>query len=379
MPTIKECIRIIKTTPKKQALMFYGAHGTGKSEVIKQVAEAEGLVYKVFFLGQQCDASDMLGLLAKDEENNRSVHLFPEWFPRDGKAVLLHFDEMNRGKPEMLSVIMDIVLTQTFNGRPLPEGSRIVATINPPDDSGTYDVEEIDAALLSRFNTYAWAPVYEDWRDYAVSIKTNELVVAYLDKNPDHLDSIGKRTSTNGKTTEKEWKSPDRRAWMKVSDFLNFNPNIEREDMAFAMTSVSGIIGHIATSKFFDFVKDMKKGVDVKDILYADSDKKLKVQLDRVAKLNVHDQAILNNNFEQWFKDNADGLLNSDGTATDMGKMAMRNFRSCFDVVGAEVAAEFVTRVGSAVTADEKWGLTLMRFIPTIARRYVEVKQAQTA
>lgn len=379
MPTIKECIRIIKSTPIEQAIMFYGPHGTGKSEVIKQNAIADNMVYKPFFLGQQCDASDLLGLLSKDEHSNRSVHLFPEWFPQDGKPVLLHFDELNRAKPELLSAIMDVVLNRTFNGKSLPDGSRIIATINPPDDSGTYDVEEMDAALLSRFNTYAWAPVYDDWRSYAVSIKVNEMVLAYLDKNPDHLDSIGKRTSTNGKTTEKEWKSPDRRAWMKVSDFFNFNPNIEREDTAFAMTTISGIIGHIATSKFFDFIKDMKKGVDVKDILLADTEKKLNVQLEKVAKLNVQEQGMLNTNLAQWFSDNIDKMVDAKNIANDTGKMVMGNFRKYFDVINAEIAAEFVSRMAETITGEERWGKVLMKYLPTIVRRYTEFNQAKTA
>ena len=95
MPNVRTCKEIIRRTPSKQALLFYGEKGTAKSEVIESMASEMGLKYVVFFLGEMQDAGDLIGLMVPDPKSNRSIHLTPDWFPEGNEPVCLHLEELN--------------------------------------------------------------------------------------------------------------------------------------------------------------------------------------------------------------------------------------------------------------------------------------------
>ena len=378
MPTIAECVRIVETTPNEQAILFYGPHGTGKSEVQKQIAERSGMVFKAFFLGQQSDVSDLLGLLAKDEENERSYHLFPEWFPRGEQPVYLLFDELNRAEGELLSAIMDLVLNRTFNGKPLPAGSRIVACINPPDESGKYDVNELDEALLSRFNCYAWTPSTEEWLEHAIKSGVHRMVVSYISKHPDRLErNIGKN-STNGSKQVSEWKSPDRRAWFKVSDWLNKNENFEFDEPDFTRLCISGLIGHSVAAHFMEHVRDTGRGLDIGKFLVCKNKKEKELMMEQIKQLTVQELSNVNMNIEMWFDNNTESLLENQ-LPTAFGKTVFGNVRDYIGIVPDDVSAEFASRIIESHNNSKDWGFAITVVIPSIVKRVISIKEAKAA
>ena len=112
------------------------------------------------FLGQMSDPGDLIGLPKFNEETGLTEFMPPFWFPIDDKPIVLFLDELNRARPELLQVIMDLALNRKLAGKPLPAGSRIISAVNYGDE---YEVNDLDPALVSRFNIYEFAPNANDF------------------------------------------------------------------------------------------------------------------------------------------------------------------------------------------------------------------------
>jgi hypothetical protein len=73
--------------------------------------------------------------------------------PRDvDDAELIFFDEFNRADPKVHNAVLEIVQFQTINGEKLPHARMVWAAMNPPGKE--YDVEDLDPALVDRFDVY---------------------------------------------------------------------------------------------------------------------------------------------------------------------------------------------------------------------------------
>lgn len=379
MPNVRTNKKIIMTTPAEQALLFYGEKGTGKSEVIEQCATDLGMKYVVFFLGEMQDAGDLIGLMIPDSKSGRSIHLTPDWFPEGNEPVLFHLDEINRAKPELFGSINNLVLRRELNGKRLPEGSRIIATINPPDDTGKYDVEEMDSALTSRFNIYPWILEYEDWREWARGTGfVHSLVVEFLDKNPDLLSADQSIVSKKDKSgTTKEWKTADARAWVRVSDWMKKNEGVESSDIQFFTLVVSGIVGSIVANRFVSYIRDNKRGIDVRDILHAKNANELKKQIEMVKRMNVQELSVVNSSFQHWFEDNYKSLLGTDAEVKANRIAICKNLKVYLDAVPKDVRFEFLNRGLNGDIDKCLWFRPIVASIGNIANELLEISEAK--
>ena len=209
----KELQKILSVMPAEQNLMLVGKHGIGKSEILTRFYERQGLQVVTLFLGQMSDPGDLIGLPRMDEQTGRTVFMPPYWFPVDGKPVVLFLDELNRARPEVLQTSMDLALNRKLAGRNLPEGSRLISAVN---DGEEYQLTDLDPALVSRFNIYTFQPSVPEWLMWAAENKLDSRVIEFIRATPKFLDSDG-TTSTFDRGLQK---TPDRRAWKKVSDCI---------------------------------------------------------------------------------------------------------------------------------------------------------------
>lgn len=159
-----ELQEILTLTPPEQNVLLSGKHGIGKSQVIRHHFENQGKRVISFFLGQMSDPGDLIGLLHKDEKTGRSEFLPPYWWPKKEEPVVLFLDELNRARPEILQSVMDLTLNKTLAGKSLPTGSIVVAAVNEGEE---YQLTDLDPALVSRFNVYAFSPTAEEWFAWA--------------------------------------------------------------------------------------------------------------------------------------------------------------------------------------------------------------------
>ena len=272
--------------PAAQNIMLTGRHGIGKSQILTRYFEAKGMKVVTLFLGQMSDPGDLIGLPAKNAETGKTDFMPPYWFPTDGKPVVLFLDELNRARPEVLQTIMDLALNRKLAGRSLPEGSRLISAVN---DGEEYQLTDLDPALVSRFNVYAFRPSVQDWLLWAENAGLDRRVTGFISAHQEWLDGEA------GKETESDTgleKTPDRRAWTKVSDVL---AGIESPDETDCKV-ISGIVGVRAASAFAAYLsKSSVPGAE--DVLLRFAKVK-----DKIAGLEVHQLAGINESIFRYLE-----------------------------------------------------------------------------
>ena len=250
----KELLEVLRLTPPEQNVLLLGKHGIGKSEIIRRFYESERKTVVAFFLGQMSDPGDLIGLMHKDEATGRSVFLPPYWWPVDTRPIVLFLDELNRARPEILQSVHDLALNRTLAGKRLPKGSIVVSAVNAGDE---YQLTDLDPALVSRFNLYEFAPTVEDWLLWAAAHNVDERVTAFIQQNNQYLD--GDMTATDEDTLTAHAglvKTPDRRAWVKVANFVK--PLDRIDDL-----HIKIIAGMVGTSAALLFKKGLARALPV--------------------------------------------------------------------------------------------------------------------
>lgn len=257
---------VLDCTPAEQNIMLVGRHGIGKSQILTRYFQEKGMKVIALFLGQMSDPGDLIGLPSKDEMTGKTEFMPPYWFPVDNQPIVLFLDELNRARPEVLQTIMDLALNRKLAGKQLPEGSVVISAVNEGEE---YQLTDLDPALVSRFNVYHFHPTVEEWLLWAAQSNLDSRVVDFIQDSPTFLDGDERNASMMDTGLEK---TPDRRAWQKVSDCIA--PIRDFSDVHKKL--VAGIVGAQAASKFFAFVAD-NRIVTGKDVLFHFS--KVKVQL----------------------------------------------------------------------------------------------------
>ena len=260
---ITELKHLLDVTPPSHNIMLVGNHGIGKSEILTEYFTAKGLPVTALFLGQMSDPGDIIGLPDKDSATGKTIFRPPYWFPTDGKPIVLFLDELNRARPEILQTVMDLALNRKLAGRMLPAGSRIISAVNMGDQ---YQLTDLDPALVSRFNIVNFKPTVAEWLLWAKKEGVDARVIDFisnnrlwLDKDPDVKDNADLGLD----------KTPDRRAWKRVSDVIRGRSNLTASDGKV----ISSIVGGKAASTFLASISNAKL-ITGKEILllFADPD-----------------------------------------------------------------------------------------------------------
>jgi len=364
MPTIKDSLQVIKKTPANQALLFKGIHGIGKSQVIKEYFTELGYRVVILFLGQMADAGDLTGL--PDREKNKetgfthTVFRPPFWWPKaEGEKFILVLDELNRGKPEVMQCIMDMVLNRELMGKKLPEGCMIIGAMNPLSDDGYYQVDELDPALLDRFNIYDFAPTHEEWLDWAMRNKLHKHVIGFIGKNRDMLDPVV--DSKSGIKADDI--QPSRRSWHKVSDILLADEEIEYNDELLRIM-VAGIVGSTATSRFSMYIREKRKSFGANTVIMNWNDD-IKTALKQY---ELQDIIHMNRQVAFWFKEYEEVLL----ITKDMQVTAMKGLSKYLKTIGNEAMSQFFNIMATDNNNKETYPKSMMKMNPDLAEKYFD-------
>ncbi|MEZ4868024.1 MAG: AAA family ATPase [Caldilineaceae bacterium] len=296
----QELYELLRLTPPTQNIMLIGRHGIGKSEIITHFYRQQGQRVVAFFLGQMSDPGDLIGLLHKDEASGRSLFLPPYWWPEPDEPIVLFLDELNRARPEILQAVHDLALNKRLAGKELPVGSMVIAAVNEGDE---YQLTELDPALVSRFNLYEFAPTVEEWLVWASAHAVDERVVAFIQKNHHHLDGerVGQEEAMQHAGLVK---LPDRRSWVRVSDFIKSQPTLGE----LAVKAIAGMVGVQAALAFHQSLLAAAK-LSVEQVLLHFSRHRAKLKemtLQEIVLLN--EQMMLWINSKRYAPDDADTI-----------------------------------------------------------------------
>ena len=246
--TTTELLSLLDITPTDQNLMLVGNHGIGKSEILTEYFSGKGMKVVPLFLGQMSDPGDLIGIPNRNNTTGKTEFMPPYWFPLDGKPIVLFLDELNRARPEVLQTIMDLALNRTLAGRKLPDGSRIISAVN---DGDHYQLTDLHPALVSRFNVVTFRPTTQEWLLWADKVGVDARVRDFIRENPIWLDK--NPDAKEGVDTGLD-KTPDRRAWKRVSDILktagDINPIVTKAMSAIVgPKAASALVGSVSAKK----------------------------------------------------------------------------------------------------------------------------------
>ena len=277
---ITELKQLLKAVPATHNIMLVGNHGIGKSEILTEHFKESGMTVVPLFLGQMADPGDLIGLPNKDEKTGKTDFMPPYWFPVDGKPIVLFLDELNRARPEILQTVMDLALNRKLACKALPEGSRIISAVNAGDQ---YQLTDLDPALVSRFNIVNFRPTAEEWLLWARKMELDARVIGFIDENRMWLDRDP--DAREGMDTGLD-KTPDRRAWKRVSDVINGKDELKEIDTKI----ISSIVGPKAAAAFIHNAAT-RKMVSGRDILTGFNKEKVR---NSIADYAVHQLSVVN-------------------------------------------------------------------------------------
>jgi len=112
---------------------LWGKPGVGKTSGCRQLANRARIGFHSSRLNQM-DICDMLGVPKVDDKAGVTRWNPPAFIPREGAGLWL-FDEFVQAIPAMQNVASEPLLEHTIGGVPLPEGWRLIAAGNNPDDN----------------------------------------------------------------------------------------------------------------------------------------------------------------------------------------------------------------------------------------------------
>ena len=277
---ITELKQLLEATPASHNIMLVGNHGIGKSEILSEFYGVLGMPVVALFLGQMSDPGDLIGLPCKDEKTGKTDFMPPYWFPTDGKPIVLFLDELNRARPEILQTVMDLALNRKLAGKLLPEGSRIISAVNAGDQ---YQLTDLDPALVSRFNIVNFKPTAEEWLLWARKSGLDPRVIGFIDENRMWLDKDPDQKE--GADTGLD-KTPDRRAWKRVSDVVANKAELKEIDSKI----ISSIVGPKAASAFIQNAAT-RKILSGREVLAGFDKAKVK---DTIAEYGIHQLSVVN-------------------------------------------------------------------------------------
>lgn len=365
MANAKEIIQIIENTPIDQSILIEGIHGIGKSEVIKDHFENLGYRVEVLFLGQMSDAGDLLGLperkKIKVDKKEMTITDFcpPAWFPNsENEKVILFLDEINRAKPEVLQVIMELVLNRKLYNRVLPKNCRILSAQNPIDD-GLYQVDELDPALLDRFNKYVFKPTVDEWINWGVRNKVSNHILGFISRHNDHLDPPHSKEYKIGTV------SPSRRSWKKVSDIISSTDLLEN-DVDILKTMMLGIVGERSVSAFSKYLREKKNGVHVGTMITNFNDK-IKSSL---LAMSVQDFVNLNREIIHWFNNNE--KLFTENNKSIIADYSY-NLQKYLEIIHVEAMAEFYGLLSDENIKGKSWVKLLLIHNHQLASKMMDI------
>lgn len=272
---VRTFLKVAPILPGETSVLLRGAHGIGKSQVVRQVAKHFNLPVTDRRLSQMSEG-DMIGLPSTDGEVTRFNP--PDWYKAACKSpVCLFLDELNRATPEVMQAAFQVVLDRELNGWKLHPQTRVFAAINT---GGTYTVNEMDPALLDRFWTIDLTPDTQDWLTWAKeSDKVHDNVVTFIAGNEKWLDPP--------KGGDPGAVSPSRRSWERLSNALCLASVVESPDDPMFYPLCLGYVGTEATIAFHGYVKTIDAQVTGQEII--EEFDKVKKKIDRLGqeKLNI--------------------------------------------------------------------------------------------
>lgn len=249
-----------------------GTSGVGKTSIPKQLYKQMGFdVFIILRPSLVADVGDLVGLPdfevvynADGTEEKRTTFNSPDWLPKKGEKALVVIDEINRTQKDIIMAMFDLIEAEKpkIGKYELPEGSKVISTLNPPTDEYTV-LDLTDKAFTSRLCFLKVMPdkqVFLDWGKQNNNL--SGVMMDFLEANDEffglgedfEVDQIFKLEIKNNNRSKK-----------KVSD-LTENCKALGLDLGVLYECILGIGGKEFASAYIEFMKNYNDVVTWEDI-----------------------------------------------------------------------------------------------------------------
>jgi len=268
--SIKSFLAVAEVLPVRTSVLLRGNHGIGKSQLVRLLAQrflelnSDLETYEVIDRRlSQMTEGDMVGLPSTDGNVTRFNP--PDWYKQAcTQPCVLLLDELNRATPEVMQAAFQIVLDRELNGVKLHPETRVYAAINT---GASYNVNEVDPALLDRFWAIDLEPDVQDFLLWARAKNTDKsyglncapVITDFISQNEKWLDP-----PNNGNPDEVQ---PSRRSWERLGDALAAAEVLDDPKSSLFFSIGKGFIGNEASIAFTEFCKQIDNQVTGEEIL----------------------------------------------------------------------------------------------------------------
>lgn len=366
----------LKYLPGKMSVLLKGTHGIGKTEWVKSWSSRNGLKLVIWHASHAADAGDITGLPyhMEDESGNKITKFAPPSWMINEEPVCLLLDEINRGLSVAMNACMQLTNDQTYDSFKLPEGSRIIACINP-DEDGTYDVGRLDAAQLDRFAVYDFKPTVKEWLNWAVEHGVDDRIIRYITQFPTNLDPYENKELVKSVAGKDCGVLPSRRAWTHLSEFIT---NAEEDNVLDGPEGIktmievaSGIVGQTVALDFKRFFQS-KNVLNPKEMLNAKEFKtEWKKKLKDMSRNDTPDTIKFMQGVALYLKGEETNMVNSKKSDKVLLKLYADNFINILESIVTEVQVSVVNDIIlKAADNNERWVSVIQAAGPDYKKKF---------
>jgi hypothetical protein len=267
-------------TAVRKPVLLRGRHGIGKSTVVYQFADSQGMEV-VERRASQMTEGDLVGL--PTIENNSTTFNPPDWFKAAcDRPVVLFLDEVDRATLEVRQGIFELTDSRKLNGHVLHEDTLVFAAVNGGEHGSQYQVGEMDPAELDRWTVFDVEPSTEDWLSWASDSNISPEVWNFINQNRVHLE--------HSDDFEPNKVYPSRRSWERLDQCLT-SAGLLEESTPTLYNLTAAFVGFEAAVAFNDFIQNYDRQVTVEDLL-------VKGDFAKVADFGINDHTAIIDKFE---------------------------------------------------------------------------------
>lgn len=200
MANIKEYLAALPYLFKaKVTPLVWGIHGIGKSSIPQQFCDSGGHRLFNLRLGNM-ELGDLLGLadFETDDAGRKVATRFfkPDWLKElfdfceanPDKFGIIHLDEINRVRKDMMNPVFQIALEYQLHTYKFPKNVRVIGSANPPVE-GYWVNDFTESALLDRFCHIKLQPEIGEWIQHATRLGLHDDWIDFIQDQPHQLHS----------------------------------------------------------------------------------------------------------------------------------------------------------------------------------------------
>jgi hypothetical protein len=191
---------LLKREAKEVPSVFlWGPPGIGKSSLVRQVAEKEGIGIIDLRLSL-LDAIDLRGIPATEGKN--CFWTRPPFIPEEGNGILF-LDELNTASPSVQNSALQLVLDRKVGEHKLGDKWYIIGAGNRLEDSSL--VFQLADPLISRFIHIEVQISVDEWLSWAMKNEIDERIIGFLKFRPDLLLKIDENRNSINFPCPRSW------------------------------------------------------------------------------------------------------------------------------------------------------------------------------